>query len=591
MSRPVAGVRDKSLIITLPGSPKGAKENLEAVIKLLPHACIQAAGANSRAIHAGGVKKLEAEAGVSSGNKQPETQAGHSHSHHHHHHDHTHAHGHGHVIPKAHTSPSDRPNSNDPNAGPNRRYRSSPYPMLSVDEALQLITKHTPDPVVVEAPVTTALVGSVIAEDVYAAEAVPAYRASIVDGYAVIAPESPDRGPSTKGIFPVASITHANPGGTLAPLEPGNIARITTGAPLPPNANAVVMVEDTVLASSTPDGEEEATVEILTGEIKPNENVREPGSDVALGSKILRKGDVITSVGGEIGLLAATGTRTVKVYKKPCVGVLSTGDELVEHDDPSKLHGGQIRDSNRPSLLSCLASWGFPTVDLGIARDTPVGELEHSLRNALRGVGKANTSVDVIITTGGVSMGELDLLKPTIERSLGGTIHFGRVSMKPGKPTTFATVPFKASSPTQSAQQERETKLIFSLPGNPASALVTLNLFVLPSLHKLMGMGQREVSAGMSPTFGLPRVSVSLSHPFPRDAKRTEYHRAIVTASRSDGRLYATSTGLEGVGQRSSRVGSLASANSLLVLQPGSGRAEQGALVEALMLGAVVAQK
>ncbi|PLB51056.1 molybdopterin biosynthesis protein [Aspergillus steynii IBT 23096] len=590
MSRPVAGVRDKSLIITLPGSPKGAKENLEAVIKLLPHACMQAAGANSRAIHAGGVKKLETEAGVSSGSKQPESQAGHSHSHHHHHH-HDHSHGHGHVVPKAHTSPSDRPNSNDPNAGPNRRYRSSPYPMLSVDEALQLITKHTPDPVVVEAPVNVALVGSVIAEDVYAGEAVPAYRASIVDGYAVIAPESPDLGPSTKGIFPVASITHANPGGTLAPLEPGTIARITTGAPLPPNANAVVMVEDTVLASSTPDGEEEATVEILTGDIKPNENVREPGSDVALGSRILRKGDLITSVGGEIGLLAATGTGTVKVYKKPCVGVLSTGDELVEHDDPNKLYGGQIRDSNRPSLLSCLASWGFQTVDLGIARDTPVGELEHSLRNALRGVGKATASVDVIITTGGVSMGELDLLKPTIERSLGGTIHFGRVSMKPGKPTTFATVPFKASSSTQSAQQERETKLIFSLPGNPASALVTLNLFVLLSLHKLMGMGQREVSAGVLPAFGLPLVSVSLSHPFPRDAKRTEYHRAIVTASRSDGRLYATSTGLEGVGQRSSRVGSLASANSLLVLQPGSGKAEQGALVEALMLGAVVAEK
>ncbi|KAI9036361.1 bifunctional molybdopterin adenylyltransferase MobB/molybdopterin molybdotransferase MoeA family protein [Aspergillus affinis] len=592
MSRPVAGVRDKSLIITLPGSPKGAKENLEAVIKLLPHACTQAAGANSRALHAGGVKKLEADAGVSSGSKQPETQTGHSHCHHHHHH-HDHSHGHGHVVPKAHTSPSERPNSNDPNAGPNRRYRSSPYPMLSVDEALQLITKHTPEPVVVEAPVTTALVGSVIAEDVYAAEAVPAYRASIVDGYAVVVPESPDLGPSTKGIFPVASITHANSGGALAPLEPDNIARITTGAPLPPNANAVVMVEDTVLASSTPDGKEEATVEILTGDIKPKENVREPGSDVALGSKILRKGDLITSVGGEIGLLAATGTRTVKVYKKPCVGVLSTGDELVEHDDPSKLYGGQIRDSNRPSLLSCLASWGFPTVDLGIARDTPVGELEHSLRDALRGVGKANTSVDVIITTGGVSMGELDLLKPTIERSLGGTIHFGRVSMKPGKPTTFATVPFKASSSTStaSAQQERETKLIFSLPGNPASALVTLNLFVLPSLHKLMGMGQGEVSAGVLPTFGLPLVSVSLCHSFPRDAKRTEYHRAIVTASHSDGRLYATSTGMEGVGQRSSRVGSLASANSLLVLQPGSGKAEQGALVEALMLGAVVAEE
>ena len=456
--------------------------------------------------------------------------------------------------------------------------------MLSVDEALKLITEHTPDPIVVEVPVTTTLVGSVVAEDIYSGEAVPAYRASIVDGYAVIAPESHTTGPSTKGVFPVASITHANPGGALTPLEPGTIARITTGAPLPPNANAVAMVEDTVLASSTPDGTEEATVEILTGDIKPGENVREPGSDIALGSRILQKGDLITSTGGEIGLLAATGTKTVKVYKKPCIGVLSTGDELVEHNAPVTLQGGQIRDSNRPSLLSCLASWGFPTVDLGIARDTP-GELEQTLRDGLRGIGKVNSSssVDIIITTGGVSMGELDLLKPTIERSLGGTIHFGRVSMKPGKPTTFATIPFKPSS--SEAQSHRETKLIFSLPGNPASALVTLNLFVLPSLHKLCGMGMTATAATptQTPGLGLPLVTVTLAHPFPLDAKRTDYHRATVTASRAGGRLYASSTG----GQRSSRVGSLAGANALVVLRPGSGRVEKGGMVQALMLGGV----
>ncbi|KAL4979633.1 hypothetical protein BDW66DRAFT_126881 [Aspergillus desertorum] len=586
MARPVAGTRHKSLVITLPGSPKGAKENLEAVIKLLPHACIQAAGADSRALHAGGVKKLEAEAGVKS-----ESQHDHHHHHHHEHshshsHAHSHDHGHGHVVPRPHTTPSERL-SNDPAAGANRRHRESPYPMLSVDEALGLVSTHTPEPEVIEVPVNTDLVGYVIAEDVYAAEAVPAYLASIVDGYAVIAPESPADGQSTKGVFPVASITHANEGGALAPLEPGTVARITTGAPLPPNANAVVMVEDTLLASSTPDGKEEATVEILTGEIEPNENVRQPGSDVALGSRILQRGDLITPVGGEIGLLTATGTKTVKVFKKPTVGVLSTGDELVEHDDPRSLQGGQIRDSNRPSILSCLKSWGIPAVDLGIARDTPAGELEQRLRDALRGVGKSNISVDVIITTGGVSMGELDLLKPTIERSLGGTIHFGRVSMKPGKPTTFATVPFK---PTASAhgQQERSSRLIFSLPGNPASALVTLNLFVLPSLHKLIGLGQKQAALGLAPTLGLPLVTVTLSHPFPLDPKRTEYHRAIVTASPKDGRLYATSTGVEGVGQRSSRVGSLASANALLVLHPGKGSIEQGSLVEALMMGPIL---
>ncbi|CRG83794.1 Gephyrin [Talaromyces islandicus] len=592
MSRPVAGVRNRSLILTLPGSPKGAKENLEAVINLLPHACLQAAGANSREIHSGGVKKLELEAGVSATSRN-ETNHNHSHSHHHHHGG---ASG-GHQIPKAHTLPEDRPQSNDPNAGPTRRYRSSPYPMLSVDEALKIIANETPEPSIIEVPIDSNLVGSVLAEDVYAKEAVPAYRASIVDGYAVIAPKESGSGPRTKGVFPVASVSHAQAASMPPPLEHGSIARITTGAPLPPNANAVVMVEDTVLASTTADGKEEATVEILTGEIKPGENVREPGSDVAKGSKILARGDLVSAVGGEIGLLASTGTQSVKIFKKPTVGVLSTGDELVLHNDPRVLTGGQIRDSNRPSLISCLRSWGFQTVDLGIARDTPAGELEQALRGALRGLGSNQPPVDIIITTGGVSMGELDLLKPTIERVLGGTIHFGRVSMKPGKPTTFASVPFKpttSSSETTAQQQERERRLIFSLPGNPASALVTLNLFVLPSLHQMMGLATSTTPQHATTprnNIGLPIVSAILTHPIPLDPKRTEYHRAIVTASSTDGRLYATSTGLAGVGQRSSRVGSLAKANALLVLRPGVGRIEQNRLVEALLMGNVVADE
>ncbi|KAH8696569.1 putative molybdenum cofactor biosynthesis protein Gephyrin [Talaromyces proteolyticus] len=589
MSRPVAGVRNKSLILTLPGSPKGAKENLEAVISLLPHACIQAAGANSRELHAGGLKKLESEAGVSSTNSNATKKDSLSHDHHHHHHNHGGGHG-GHQIPKAHTAPEDRPQSNDPNAGPTRRYRSSPYPMLSVDEALRIIAQETPEPTTTQVPVDSDLVGSVLAEDVYAGEAVPAYRASIVDGYAVIVPSS---GSGTKGVFPVASVSHAQAASMPPPLNPGTIARITTGAPLPPNANAVVMVEDTILASTTPDGKEEATVEILTDNIKSGENIREPGSDVSRGSKILTRGDLISAVGGEIGLLVSTGTRTVKVFKKPTVGVLSTGDELVLHDDPRVLTGGQIRDSNRPSLISCLRSWGFETVDLGIARDTPAGELEKALRGAVRGLGSDKPPVDIIITTGGVSMGELDLLKPTIERTLGGTIHFGRVSMKPGKPTTFATVPYKPSTAAggDTAQQEREKRLVFSLPGNPASALVTLNLFVLPSLHKMMGLASTSTAPSPLPTptsVGLPIISASLTHPIPLDPKRTEYHRAIVTASRKDGRLYATSTGLAGVGQRSSRVGSLAKANALLVLRPGEDRIGEGQLVEALLMGGVV---
>ena len=160
-------------------------------------------------------------------------------------------------------------------------------------------------------------------------------------------------------------------------------------------------------------------------------------------------------------------------------------------------------------------------------------------------------------------MGELDLLKPTIERSLGGTIHFGRVSMKPGKPTTFATVPFKNNA------GDPETRLVFSLPGNPASAVVTSHLFLLPSLHQ---------ACGISPA-GLPQAIVVLDHEFGLDKVRAEYHRAIVV-SKADGLLHASSTG----GQRSSRVGSLKGANALLCLPAGDGVLAKGDRIQALIM-------
>ncbi|KAH9810482.1 MoeA C-terminal region (domain IV) [Teratosphaeria destructans] len=555
MARPVAGVRNQSLILTLPGSPKGAKENLEAVIKQLAHACQQAAGADSRTLHAGGTQKLERDAGFQSGSQGA---SGHGHHHHSHGHSLSHGHGHGgHHGPKAHTRPDDRPPiSNDPNAGPTQRHRESPYPMLSVDDALEQIAQHTPESKVMIAPVNEGIVGSVLAEDVAARESVPAFRASIVDGYAIIASDHP-MVPSTKGIFPVTGVSHAKPG-EVEELRIGEVSRITTGAPLPPGATSVVMVEDTVLLSMTEDGKEEDEIRILTDAITPGENVREVGSDVKAGQVIMRKGEGISSNGGEFGLLASVGTQHVKVYKKPIVGVLSTGDEIVQHDRASDLQMGEVRDTNRPTLLTAIRGSGFEAIDLGIASDKP-GALEQTLRDAMR-------SVDVIVTSGGVSMGELDLLKPTIERSLGGTIHFGRVSMKPGKPTTFATVPFKDNA------GGREKKVIFSLPGNPASAVVTYHLFVLPSLHKM---------AGISPV-GLPKVKVVLEQDVKPDPKRSEYHRVVVTA-KADGLLYATSTGF----QRSSRIGSFKGANALLCL-PTVETLSKGDKVDALLMGKIV---
>lgn len=381
MARPVAGTRKHSIIVTLPGSPKGAKENLEAIIKLLPHACIQAAGAESRPLHEGGVEKLEEDAGVSSRSApagilpllqfqcynqltKSGTCGGHQHHHHHHGHGHSHKHG-GHAAVQPHTKPEDRPQSNDPNAGPTRRYRSSPYAMLSVGDALKLIADHTPAPIVEKVPVDMKLGGSVLAEDVKATESVPAFRASIVDGYAVKIPSS---GKFEKGIYPVAIVSHAQ-AGDLKELKEGTIARITTGAPLPSGADAVIMVEDTVLKSQTDDGSEEKEVEILTDEIKAGENVREVGSDVKEGETILKKDEGVTVVGGEFGLLASVGTREISVYKRPVVGVLSTGDEIVAHDREGPLRLGEVRDTNRPTLITAARSHRFEVVDLGIASD------------------------------------------------------------------------------------------------------------------------------------------------------------------------------------------------------------------------------
>ncbi|KAM3424046.1 hypothetical protein BST61_g11403 [Cercospora zeina] len=512
MARPVAGVRNKTLILTLPGSPKGARENLEAVLKLLPHACQQAAEADSRTLHVGGVKKLEQEAATDMA-----------------------------IIMVLELTPT-------------------PKIALSQTTPAQIAT-HTPSPKVVKASISESLIGSVLAGDVVASESVPAFRASIVDGYAILAADHP-LVPSTRGVFPVVSISHAQAGKEMPKLEMGEVARITTGAPLPPGATAVVMVEDTILRTMTEDEKEEAEIEILTDAIRPGENVREPGSDVKAGATILRKGEAITAIGGEFGLLASVGTREVAVYTRPVVGVLSTGDEIIPHDTPRELRLGEVRDTNRPTLLTAIREQGYEAVDLGIASDQP-GALEESIRSAMR-------KCDVIVTSGGVSMGELDLLKPTIERQLGGTIHFGRVSMKPGKPTTFATVPCKSNT------GEDETKVIFSLPGNPASAIVTFHLFVLPALHRM---------SGISPA-GLPTVMVLLEQDVNPDPKRADYHRVVVRARKADGQLCATSTGF----QRSSAIGSFKGANALLCLPMREAALKKGEKCEALLMGSVVGE-
>ena len=358
---------------------------------------------------------------------------------------------------------------------------------------------------------------------------------------------------------------------------------------LPPNATAVVMVEFTKLASSSKDGDEEKEIEISLDHIQHGENVREEGSDVKQGDVIVPKSTEIMPLGGELGLLMSTMVREIYVYRQPTVGVLSTGSELVDQDDALTAPSWQVLDTNRSALLLNLRRCGFNSVDLGIVTDEyartssllflssflppPSHDVSYPLLNtpyrqdklqsALR---QALEKVDVLVTSGGVSMGELDLLPTVIEKNLGGKIHFGRVSMKPGKPTTFSTVPTSHGRPS----------LIFSLPGNPASAMVSFYVFVLPCLQRMSGYS--------SP--GKPKVHVTLANDITRDRHRLEYHRTIVSV-RADGKLYANSTG----GQRSSRIGSFAGANALLIIEPGTDVVKAGEVLPALLIGGLQAEE
>lgn len=540
MSRPIAGIRSKTLIITIPGSPKGAIENLEGIIGVLGHALKQIGVDGSRELH----KSEGGSNSVTVGGSDKHNSHKHSCSH-----GHSHEGGHGvkrHVL------------SNDLTKPITKRARESPYPMLEVSEACKLINQYTPAPETETKQINDpSITGYIIAEDIHASINVPNFRASIVDGYAV-------NNTDGAGIYKVAQVSHASPG-ELSMLHKGTIARVTTGAPIPNGANAVVPVEETELISTKDDDREEDEVKILATGVEIGDNVRDEGSDITQGELALRKGSQISPVGGEIGLLASIGVNSVKVFKKPIIGVLSTGDELAdlsENSHTNELKFGQVYDTNRPLLLQMLRNWGYETKDLGIARDTST-TTELKLRKAL-----FEDDLDYVITTGGVSMGELDLLKPTIERKLGGIIHFGRVSMKPGKPTTFATVEYRG-----------KTKVIFALPGNPASASVTSHLFVLPSLRKFSGM------VNLKDPNELPKLS-EVSVIIAKDIKldpRPEYQRAYI--HQVGDALVADSTGF----QRSSRVGSLAGANGLLVLpsrkEANSGVLPKGSKVQAMIIG------
>uniref|UniRef100_A0AAZ3RW51 Gephyrin n=1 Tax=Oncorhynchus tshawytscha TaxID=74940 RepID=A0AAZ3RW51_ONCTS len=386
--------------------------------------------------------------------------------------------------------------------------------------------------------------GRVLAQEVYAKDNLPPFPASVKDGYAVRAADGPgDRfiiGESQAGEQP----THT--------VMPGQVMRVTTGAPIPCGADAVVQVEDTELLRESEDGTEELEVRILV-QARPGQDIRPIGHDIKRGECVLSKG---THMGpSEIGLLATVGVTEVEVQKFPVVAVMSTGNELLNPEDD--LHPGKIRDSNRSTLLATIQEHGYPTINLGIVGDNP-----DDLLNALNeGISRA----DVIITSGGVSMGEKDYLKQVLDIDLHAQIHFGRVFMKPGLPTTFATL-----------DMDGVRKLIFALPGN---WFLTHSSFLPPPAPPAQVTPKMQGILDPRPTIIKARLSCDV-----KLDPRPEYHRCILTWHHQEPLPWAQSTG----NQVSSRLMSMRSANGLLMLPPKTEQyveLHKGEVVDVMVIG------
>ncbi|KAJ4479031.1 MoaB/Mog domain-containing protein [Lentinula aciculospora] len=601
----------ETLIITLPGSVKAVRENLTLLMEsgVIVHAVELMKGGDGSQSGQGVHGALE-----------PGTPRGHGHRHrggHRHDHGPGHGHGHGHggmhfhdESPHHHHHHHDdhRILSHDPSDVVSARHRTSPYPIISFQAALETIYKTIDSLPIITLPVTASLHGHILAEDVYASADFPPTKTTSVDGYALRGMFQFDikrvsnrliitfAASDPAGIYTV--LTSSSHPHLLNPtnqeeLPEGCIYRINTGGALPRGADTVMMVEDTEVVAIYPEASDDTTakppgeewkVETMIPAPPSRLNIRQPGSDVRQGDMVMRKGERITSGGGEVGSLIFIGKKNVKVFKKPVVALFSTGNEIRDISGSVSSSVGsegdwKSWDTNRPSLIAALEGMGYDVVDLGIVPDelslyTKIDAHVQALKDGL-------AQADIILTTGGTSMGPTDLLKPVIERKLGGQVKFGRVSIKPGKPTTFAVIPVEAPNDA-SSETLKKFKPIFALPGNPASALVTFNIFVIPALRKLGGWEFSGVGCE------LPRVMVELQQPMMLDP-RTEFHRVILRSDlKAGGQLKAYSTG----GQRSSRVASLSGANGLVILpQKVDGEMDElrrGQTAEAIVIGEIL---
>ena len=336
--------------------------------------------------------------------------------------------------------------------------------------------------------------GRVLAEEVRANRDQPPYDISAMDGYAL---RSADLGSVPATLEIIEDIKAGDmPSKTLAS---GQCARIMTGAPMPQGADAVIRVEDT---EASPDNRVQ-----INQSVKPGNDIRRLGENMRNGEVVLSPGTAITP--GVIGVLATVKRAQVQVYRRPRVAILSTGNELEGLDEP--VDPNKIPNSNSYALMGQVQALGIEPVLLGIARDDP-DELARYLKRGLE--------YDVLLVSGGTSVGVHDYVRPTIE-ALGAQMLFWRVAMKPGHPVAFGKV---------------GEKIIFGLPGNPVSSMVCFEEFVVPALRRMMGHARTHRRT----------IEARMTHNVKHQPGRTEFIRVLL--AQGQGGYAATSTGAQGSG-------------------------------------------
>jgi len=393
-------------------------------------------------------------------------------------------------------------------------------PMISVREGQAHILARVAAPVAAEVLPVTRVLGRVLADDIQAPFDVPPADNSAVDGYAVASADIPADG--TRDLEVIGDLA----AGAVfdAPLRAGQALRIMTGAPMPAGADTVYPQETVERAGSR----------VQVGPIDKGVNVRFRGEDVEAGGIVIDRGSVLRPQ--EIGLITSLGLWQVSVHRRPRVALLSTGDEVAEPGTPRR--PGQIYDANRFTLRGSIEQAGGDVLDLGIAPD-----LREELLARLR---EAAAMADVVVTSGGVSVGAYDLVKEVLGEL--GTVDFWQVAMQPGRPLAFGHL--------------GET-IFFGLPGNPVASLLTFMLFVRPALWKLAG--RRRLFP--------PTWQARTQEPLRKRTGRREFKRGVLAFA--DGAWRVRTTGPQGSGILSSMV----AGNCLIVLEEERGDVEAGELV------------